>query len=81
MKRYDLIHYCPYPGGGESALEEAAGGDWVKHEEAQSEIDRLRAENERLKNRLSEEIEWGHRNCVSRRRRIHGLVGFLAFNQ
>ena len=26
-----------------------ADGDWVRHEEAQSEIDRLRAENERLK--------------------------------
>ena len=26
-----------------------ADGDWVKHEEAQSEIDRLRAENEGMK--------------------------------
>ena len=48
MKRYDLIHYCPYPGGGESELEEAEDGDWVKHEEAQSDIEGLRAENERL---------------------------------
>lgn len=41
MKRYE--HFCSYDGGGPAEPQEDEHGDWVRYEDAQAELEQLRA--------------------------------------
>lgn len=52
MKRY-AVTIDNHSGAWRSGVDESATGPWVKYEDAQAEIERLKGDNERLRHRCA----------------------------